>query len=398
MLERTYEYRLYPTKKQERQFDLLLDTTRALYNRMLKDRTNHFRETGKWKQLNPEPFIKESLLMKDLEESVVSWTVGNLKRTYLNFFHIRKTQKDRYRQESIRKAEADPSYVLMDTDLVGYPKIKNKTAKGSIDMGPEKVLVTANRVNVPGIGDIKIRLHRPIPEDAKIQHYTIMRKASYQYYLLVHIQMPEPEEKPILEKAMGIALEPGKLAQCSDGKPVLFRHESQAMKNKIARAYAKLQKKTPGSNQYEKQRRRLSVLYEKRKNQRRDSLHKISRNLISKADLIAMEEPMVQRRKKRLLKAGAFDTVCDEAWWTFSEYVRYKSRSEGKRFWRASGDIPIWNACSGCGIILNGVGHNTQWECPYCGARMPAGMNAAQNLACFGELYIQEQQTLNKQK
>lgn len=391
MLERTYEYRLYPTRKQERNFNLLLDTTRALYNGMLKDRTEHFRETGKWQRLNPEPIIKESLLMKELEASVVSWTVGNLERAFINFFRIRKTQINHYRPEAIRKAKKDPSYVLMDTDLAGYPKMKNKTAKGSIDMGSGKVLVTADRVNVPGVGNIKIRLHRPIPEKATIRHYTIVRKAAYEYYFLVHIEMPEPEKITELKSAMGIALEPGVLAQCSDGKPVLFRHESNAMKGKIARAYAKLQIKTPGSRQYEKQRLHLAVLNEKQKMQRRDSLHKISKRLVSKADYIILEEPRVQQKKKKLLRAGTFDTVLDEAWWTFSEYIRYKSCSAGKRFWRASGDIPIRNACSSCGIILENIEHNTKWECPYCGVRMPAELNAAKNLEHFGSLYIQEQ-------
>lgn len=334
MLERTYEYRLYPTAAQQKEFERIADTVRALHNRMLSDRTQHFRKTGTWKRLDPKPFVKESLLMRDLEPSIVNWAVNNLEKAYINFFRIQKTKTDRYRPEALQKAKEDSSYKLMDTDLIGYPKLKKKTTKESWSIGPSHVLVTPGRVLVPGVGNIKFKLHRPIPQGAKVSYYTLLKKPSGHFFLLVHLQLQEPAEKPQLENALGIAFEPQKLVYCSDGRPVMFWHQSQARQERIAQAYEDLKRKTPGSRHHEKQRLYLASLYEKQTNQRKDSLHKISRDLVNKTDFIVIEEPLVLRKKKRLIRDGAFKTVLDEAWWRFSEQLRYKTEAEGKRFWK----------------------------------------------------------------
>ncbi len=389
MLERTYEYRLYPNTSQQKNFEKIADTTRALYNQMLRDRTAHFRETGTWKQLDPAPFVKGSLLMKDLEPSVISYTTNNLRKAYEHFLYIKKTRTDRFTEEALLKKENDPDYKLMDNDLIGYPKLKTKSSRESWDIGPDAVLVTPDRVYVPGIGNIKIKLHRPIPVTSKIRYYTILKRPSGHFFLLVHLLIPEPAVKPNPEKALGIALEPGKLAQCSDGKPVLFRHMTEAQEKRISTAYEKLCRKTPGSRQYEKQRQYLAALYEKRTNQRRDCLHKISRELVAKADFIVIEEPGVMRKKKKLEKNGTYSKVSDEAWWTFSEFVKYKTAEEGKRFWRAPGAVPARDACSVCGIITTKP-RGQFWVCQNCGASMPACLNAARNLQIFGDMYIKD--------
>lgn len=398
MLERTYEYRLYPTAAQQKNFEQIADTVRALHNRMLSERTQHFRKTGTWKRLNPEPFVKESLLIQDLEPSIVNWAVSNLEKAYINFFRIQRAKMERYQLESLQKVKEDPSYKLMDTDLIGYPKIKKKTTKESWSIGTAHVLVTPGRVLVPGVGNIKFKLHRPIPQNAKVRYYTLLKKPSGHFFLLVHLQIQEPAEKLQQENALGIAFEPQKLVCCSDGRPVMFWHQSQARQKRIARAYEDLKRKTPGSRRYEKQRLYLASLYEKQTNQRKDSLHKISRDLVAKTDFIVIEEPQVLRKKKRLISEGAFEAVMDEAWWTFSEQLRYKTKEEGKHFWRVSGAVPVRAACSICGVIAEKSRRQGQWICPFCGADMPASMNAARNLERLGNQYIEDLNSLNRQQ
>lgn len=390
MLERTYEYRMYPTATEQKRFELIADTVRALYNQMLKDRTEHYRNTGSWKRLDPKPFVQESLLMKELEPSVIKWTQANLNQAYRNFFHIKNSKLDRFRADALQKAKEVPGYQLMDTDLVGYPRIKNKTSKESWNIGTKNVELSQKRVQIPGMGNVKLHLHRPVPQEAKITHYTILKKPSGHFFLLVHLQLPEAPQLTHYEKAIGVALMPNKLAECSDGLPVRFRHQTCGQSEKMEKAYKKLSRMTPGSNRYEKQRRYLASLYERRSNQRRDDLHKAAKAITDNADVISIESPQVMRKKKRLSKLGAFETVLDEAWWTFSKYIKYKAVAQGKRFWRAPEPVPIRNACSVCGVIAEVPQKDDTWFCTTCTATMPAGRNAAINLKRFGDIFIKQ--------
>lgn len=398
MQERTYMYRIYPTVKEQKNFESIADTVRALYNMMLRERTKHYRESGVWKRLDPTPFVKESLLMRDLDPTIIAHTVTKLIKAYEAFFRMQRTKECRYRPEALQKRAEDPSYELMDNDRVGYPRAKHKTSKESWDIGTENVMAANGRINIPGVGNVKLRLHRPIPQNAKILFYTLLKKPTGHFFLLVHLQMPDAKKSTTLpEAALGIALEPARLAQRSDGVPTTFHRASQGQERRIKKAYEVLCRKVPGSRQYEKQRLYLAGIYEKRSNQRRDSLHKISRAIVNSVDCLAIEEPMVMRKKKRLQQKGVFSMVTDEAWWTFSEYLRYKCREAGKWFWRAPGDVPVRTACSACGIIAEKYKEDTQWICPQCGMAMRSSLNAARNLEMFGMLQIEQQKQLKQQ-
>lgn len=385
MVRRTYQYRIYPSKNAEKQFESVANTVQALYNMMLRDRTEHYRKTRTWKKLNPAPFIAGSLLMKDLEPSVVAMTVNKLENAYEQFHNMRRTKTDRYRQEAIDRADENPEYVLMETDLIGYPKIKTKTTSESINIGSAGLQVRPYHLNVPGIGTFKIRIHRPIPMNCQIEYYTLLKKASGHFFLQVHLLIPETKQKESADLIMGLAYEPGGLVRFSDGTPAYFVHEDPGLSAKIRLEYEKLSRMTPGSNRYEKQRKYLASLYEKRVNQRRDNLHKLANMTVDTADYIALEEPRVMRKKKKLLSSGEYRRVQDEAWWTFSSYIRYKCQDHGKWLWIAPRGIPAQKACSCCGVIGEESPRGRYWECDYCGVKMPAALNTARNLMMIAE-------------
>lgn len=392
MLERTYKYRIYPRKQEQKCFEETYDSVSALYNMMLQDRTKHYQKTGTWKPLDANPFIKGSLLLRDLEPSIIQWTVNALEKAYEHYFYIRNTKLDRYKAEALEKKAENPEYVLTDTDLMGYPKPKKMSSQESWTIGPDQVLLIGDRVQIPNMGQVKIRLHRPIPAKASLLSYTVLKKSSGEFYLLIQIQLPAPEcAMPAQPKAIGLSLEPGYPACSSDGRPLPFRHLTQGQKNKIQLEYEKLKRKTPGSHRYERQRMHLASLYEKRANQRRDSLHKITAEILDKSDIIVIEEPAVTKKKNRLLRQGDYETVTDEAWWTFSEFIKYKTQEAGKIFWKVPMHSPVRNACSNCGVIIEKRTQSKIWECPYCGLRMPVPVNTARNLEAFGN-YIAEQQ------
>lgn len=389
MPELTYKYRLYPTDKQALEIRRTCSCVRLLYNSLLEDRTKHFRETGKWKKMDRSSY--EALpFMANVDPGALNWAVASLQQAYRNFFHTLKTKTDRYRPESEAKSLADPKYVLKDTDLVSYPRPKrHKTSKESYTTYIEDLKIENNRVLLPSIGAVKIRLHRPIPPEAEQLCCTVLKEACGHYYLLLRLKLPDAEEKKDLETPMGIVFAQGKLAVRSDGEPVMFRHQDEKSLQRIRQARKALLRRTPGSRGYEEARLQLAKLYKHRSNQRHNDLHAISRQIIDAADTFYLQKPDIMERLEHMESWKARQRLLDEAWWTFGEMVRYKAEAEGKRFWSVPRGFPAYSLCSACDHRVQDV-PDGKWVCPACGAELAPEINAARNLMKLGEKYIQE--------
>lgn len=397
MKELTYRYRLYPTKEQEQKIAQISKTACLLYNRMLKDRTDHYHETGKWKRIDVEAAVKSSRLFVDLDPTVAAWTKKRLEQAYRRFFWIERTQTDRYRTAQGGPSAADTGKKCRDTDLVGYPKFKEQYQFCSWTICGAVVSFTDGRAGIPGVGAVKIVLHRPLPEGAVIKTCTVLKKPSGHYFLLCRLELSDPEPAAQLQGAVGIALAPQNLAVRSDGVPVEFAHQEEALARKIQKAYQTLKRRKPGSARYEKQRRYLAVLIEKRVNQRWDSLHKISREIVEAADAIYVERPEILKRKRKLARTGEIDTVLDEAWWRFSSFLEYKAAGNGKKFWRVARVFPAYRICSACGAFGDDRANEGLFVCPKCGMTMNRAENAAKNYEALGRKYIREWSALNGQ-
>lgn len=389
MPELTYRYRLYPTEQQEKDIRRNCSCARFIYNKLLEDRTKHYRETKEWKKIDASPY-RSIPFMIQADPGIVGWAENSLNTAYRKFFHTIKTKPDRYSPESIERAGKEPAYKLMDTDLVSYPKFKKKkTSRESYTTFLRNPEIRENRILLPGVGRVKIRLHRPIPEDAKQVSATVLKKPCGHYYLLFRLRFPEAAEKKDLEQPIGVVYARGKLAVRSDGEPVLFRHQEEHLTKRIQMAGKGLSRRTPGSKRYEELRLYMAGLYEHRVNQRRDDLHKAARQITNAGDTFYLQQPDVMNQISHMTEKEDRKIQMDEAWWTFYAMVRYKSLMEGKRFWTVPRAFPTYSICSACGHWMKQeTGDN--WHCPECGAKLERHENAAKNLRNLGIKYIQE--------
>lgn len=391
MPELTYRYRLYPTKQQAFEIRRTCSCVRFLYNSLLEDRTKHFRETGKWKKMDPSSYEVLPSMMR-VDPGALHWAVASLQQAYRNFFHTLKTKTDRYRPESEAKAAADPTFILTDADLMSYPRPKKQKAnQESYTTYIEDLKIENNRIRLPSVGAVKIRLHRPIPPEAEQISCTVLKEACGHYYLLLRLKMPDVKEKKELETPMGIVFAQGKLAVRSDGEPIVFRHQDEKSLQCIRQARKALLRRTPGSRGYEEARQRLAMLYKNRSNQRHNDLHAISRQIIDAADTFYLQKPDIMERLVHMESPRARMELLDEAWWTFGEMVRYKAEAEGKRFWRVPRAYPAYSLCSACNHkVPEAEVPDGKWMCSACGAELDPEINAARNLRKLGEKYIQE--------
>lgn len=397
MAELTYKYRIYPTRQQVSAIQNICGATRFLYNKLLEDRTRHYREKRQWKRLDSKPFIEIFPFLAQTDQGALAWTVNRLERAYQHFFFVAKTELDRYKPEALERAKNDKKYVLLDTDLVSYPEFKRKKeTKISYTTIFRDIDVQNKRILLPVLGRVKIAYHRPVPEEAQIINCTILKNKAGIYFILVRLSLQKPE-KAELQNALGLVFVPGQVAVRSDGESVNVRHQSKEQNKRIQKAYRTLKRRKYGSRRYEAQREYLASLYEKRVNQRRDDLHKAARQIANAADALYLQQPNVRKRAAEQKTARARAAIWDEAWFTIFSFVKYKAELDGKQFWGVPIEYPAYYFCSACGAYNKEPGDGA-WICPSCGSKMDRHLNAANNLRLMGEKFIREWNELQKQE
>ena len=147
---------------------------------------------------------------------------------------------------------------------------------------------------------------------------------------------------------------------------------------KLAKEQRKLSRKVYRSHNYYKQLQKVQKLQEHIANQRKDFLHKLSRELVNQYDAICFEDINLSNLS-RTLKFGK--SISDEGFGIFRTFIKYKLEREGKYFilidkWFASTKL-----CSACGYKNDDITLNTlEWYCPECGTFHLRDHNAAINI------------------
>src|SRR6266487_6807984 len=144
-MRKTYKYRMYPSKKQVRKLNEALSECRWLYNHLLEIRTTTYEQEGKNLSLyqQQETFLllkAERPTLKGVHSQVLQNVAVRVDLAFKAFFRR-------------MKAGQTP----------GYPRFKSKTRYNSFGYSQNVGFkVKGDRLCLSRIGDIKIKLHRPI--------------------------------------------------------------------------------------------------------------------------------------------------------------------------------------------------------------------------------------------
>ena len=149
--------------------------------------------------------------------------------------------------------------------------------------------------------------------------------------------------------------------------------------NKLAREQRKLSHMQKGSNNRNKQRIKVAKLHEKVSNQRRDFLHKQSRQITNAYDCVCIED-LDMKTMSGALHFGK--SVSDNGWGMFTTFLQYKLSEAGKQLIKVDKFFPSSQLCSACGC-KNPETKNLSiraWTCPTCGISHNRDVNAAINI------------------
>ena len=206
----------------------------------------------------------------------------------------------------------------------------------------------------------------------------MIRETDGTYAVTVMSEEPRPEEKPKTGKKTGIDLGIRTLAVTTEGTEYDPPKTYEKNLKKLVRAQRRLSRKTKDSKNWEKQRIIAAKTHAKIRNQRLDAIHKMTHELVTKYDVICMEDLDV----RELLQTRLAKEVSDASFGEIGRQLAYKTEWYGKQLIVTDRWYPSSQTCSACGRINSGVKNLKvrKWRCPVCGEMHDRDINAAKNI------------------
>lgn len=358
---RAYKFRLYPNSEQRTYFAKAFGSVRFLYNKMLENRIALYEQYGQDKELLKKhkprtysDFKKEFDWLYEIDNLALANAQINLQTAYQNFFRDKS---------------------------VGFPKFKSKHKdRNSYTTNNQgnNIRIEGKHIKLPKIGFVRVVQHRQIPEAHKIKSCTISLAPSGKYYVSILTEYDYEPPTPTLNKSKALGLDYSSPSFYVDsqgeeaGRPRFYR-EAEA---RLAREQRRLSKMRKGSANYAKQKRRVAIAHEYVANQRKDWIHKKSKELADQWDYISVEDINL-RGMAGCLKLGK--STNDNGFGMFRTVLAYKMADRGKQFVKIDKWFPSSKTCSECGMIHDLRLSDREWTCD-CGTHHQRDINAAINI------------------
>ena len=371
-----YQYRLRPTKKQATKFDRWIDMLRHQYNYLLADRFNWYEQNRtsvnacplvcRLPELRERPdyyFQKRSLVQLKRERP---W-YGELHAHVL--------------QDCVKRVDlAFKRYLKGDCNgkRSGKPRFKGKGRYRSFTFPSlGKSPINGNVLTLPKFGNVKLVLHRPIPEGFRIKTAIISRKADG-WYATLTIQddtVPNVIPKDGAVSAVGIDMGLKSFLVKSDGSEVCIPQYYRKAQKRLRQAHKAVSRKKKGSANRRKAVERLSKAHKKVADTRKDFHFKTAKGLLDSHDLVAHEKLNI----KGLVRTLLAKSILDAGWGQFLSILANKAANAGLLTVAVNPRNTSQN-CSNCGTKVPKTLKDRVHTCPKCGYTADRDVNAAINI------------------
>jgi len=173
---KSFKYRIYPTKAQTTKMERTLDLCRWTYNETLVYRKNPYESEGK----SISKYETHNLLPKWKEDK------PELKEVFSQILQNVQERVDLAFKAFFRRIKAG--------EKPGYPRFKGKGWYDSFTYPQMGFKLDNGLLKLSKIGNIKIKLHRPI--EGKIKRLTVGRTATGKWFACFSVEIEDQPKSP----------------------------------------------------------------------------------------------------------------------------------------------------------------------------------------------------------
>lgn len=379
-LVRAYRHRLYPTRAQAIALNAQLASCCDLYNAALEHRRTLWREHG------------VSVSYGDQSAELRALRAAGLLPADANFWSQQHTLR------RLDRAFAAFFARLKTGEKAGYPRFKSRrrfdTLLWTLKGHAGGVTIKNGRLGLQGVGAVKVRWHRPLPEGATFGEVKVTRAGDgRRWHVSISVELADPGERqhPHPEAMVGIDLGVRDFAAFSTGERVAGPNASKRNAAATRRAARKVARRKRGSHRRRKAAVLLARHREREANRRRDHAHKLSRRIASEFALIGMEDLKIGNMLRSAggslaepgtavaRKRGLNRSISDQGWGQFAHFVAYKAEEAGGQTIKVN-PARTSQTCAECGHVDRRSRHGKRFCCIGCGGTTDADVNAGQEI------------------
>lgn len=394
-IHKAFKFRIYPNAEQRIVLHQHFGHCRYVYNHFLAERIA-FYEANKGKKkkgltyndnaaaLTTLKKQEETIWLKEINSQSLQQSLKHLDAAYKKFF------------QAVKKG---------DVKSGGFPRFKSKSDRQSFTVPqrfaffsrskPVKTLLGTKKqssrhswLKIPNLPKSSPLLqaveHRKLPAEAKILYVTLSKTPTGKYFASLTCELPftpKPQPKGVPKgkiKAVGIDLGIKDLVATSDGVKIPNPKHLQRAQKKLKYLQRQHSKKKKGGINRERSRKKLARAHERVANTRKDTLHKVSAQLIEEQTIICTETLKVKNMMKNHKLA---QSIADASWGEFVRQLNYKADHHHRVVVQIDTFFASSKTCNVCSHKLDELPLSVRkWKCPKCKHVQDRDVGAAKNI------------------
>lgn len=371
-MNRAFEIRLYPNKKQQKLLNSTFGCCRFIYNQMLSLQEIYYKEF----ELNFKDLCIHNILvneykwLKDVEARAIQESEQDLIIAYKNWFNsLSHKTKQKSKAPKFKKKTDKQSYRTLQMRKDLHKLVNTKTRK----------------IMIPKIGEITYRTGYNFDgiDVNKVCNITLKKTKTNKYFCCICCDCKEPNyiEPKFKETAFDLGLKD--FAIFDDGSVIENPKFLRKTQEKLSKEQRKLCHCVKDSKKYNKQKLKVAKLHEKIKNQRKDFQHKLSHRIVIENQNIYSEN----LRSSNMIKNHKLaKSIQDASFGQFCGFISYKSLMYKRNYVKIDSFYPSSKLCHHCGYKYTGLKLEERfWECPNCHKLLDRDENAALNILKEGQ-------------
>jgi putative transposase len=392
-----YKFRLKPNKEQSSYLEKAFGCSRKMYNIYVDilhsqlEKQNFISGKIDYKSIKlptPATIKKDCEYMKEID----SLAFANVQLDFQ--IAIKKYNSDYDGKTYAKRAKKQVETLgreLTFKDLKGMPnfksKKKNQNSFSTNNQDGTVAIIDDTFIKIPKLKKpIKFVNHRQLPQNSVLKGATVSKDCRNHYYISVLVEYYIEEKQIPSNNIVGLDYSQHDFYVSSDCEKANYPHYYTEFEDKLKLEGQRLSRKVLKSNNWIKQKKKISKIQNKIANQRLDWLHKLSYKLAENYDVVIVEDINLRAMAQTLKLAK---NLIDNGFGMFRTFVKYKLEDRGKQFIKIDKWYPSSKSCSNC----KNKKYNLQlsdrvYKCEFCGLVMDRDYNASLNIKEVGSTLL----------